>query len=200
MGPLVFACVVVPEDRLDDLAGLDLRDSKALTPRGRERRAAALKVLLKEVGGSFEILFFSPAEIDEAVRDRTRKLSGLTEEAVARLISLCAPDVAYVDLPGPSAEPFANRIARLLAADDTPVPQIVAEHKADATHPIVSAASILAKVARDAAVREIEAAHGDLAPVGSGYPSDPVTRDFLRRARHLGNAVFRTSWKTWKTG
>ena len=48
----------------------------------------------------------------------------------------------------------------------------VVEPKADATYPVVGAASIYAKLARDAAIEA-------LGEVGSGYPSDPVTRKLL---------------------
>lgn len=48
--------------------------------------------------------------------------------------------------------------------------------KADALYPIVSAASIAAKVTRD---RVIEGLGGDR---GSGYPSDPKTKEWLSRS------------------
>jgi ribonuclease HII len=51
-----------------------------------------------------------------------------------------------------------------------------AEHGADEAYPIVGAASILAKVARERHVEELRAEYGEL---GSGYPSDPTTRSFL---------------------
>lgn len=73
---------------------------------------------------------------------------------------------------------------------------IVSEHKADQTYPIVSAASIIAKVERDREIAELAKVHGDL---GSGYPSDPRTIDFLRHcvARTGKYPDFvRVSWKT----
>jgi ribonuclease HII len=74
---------------------------------------------------------------------------------------------------------------------------VAAFHKADRDFPIVSAASIIAKVERDRAVQRLREEHGDF---GSGYPSDPVTRAFfterLRRGEPLPDYV-RRSWKTW---
>lgn len=59
--------------------------------------------------------------------------------------------------------------------------KVVSEHKADDTYPVVGAASIVAKVARDAAVaelaRKLEPRLG--IPLGSGY-HDPHTDRFLR--------------------
>ncbi|NNC25056.1 ribonuclease HII, partial [Salinisphaera sp. USBA-960] len=54
---------------------------------------------------------------------------------------------------------------------------LVAEHGADETHAIVGAASIVAKVARDNHVAALADEYGD---VGSGYPGDTATREFLR--------------------
>jgi ribonuclease HII len=71
-----------------------------------------------------------------------------------------------------------------------------AEHSADGTYPIVAAASIVAKVERDRRVEELRDEYGD---VGSGYPSDPTTRAFLREyVREHGRlpACARASWKT----
>jgi ribonuclease HII len=50
---------------------------------------------------------------------------------------------------------------------------MIIEPKADLTYTVVGAASIYAKVHRDA---QIEA----LGAVGSGYPSDPKTRAWIR--------------------
>ncbi|MCW4052950.1 MAG: hypothetical protein NWE78_07070 [Candidatus Bathyarchaeota archaeon] len=56
--------------------------------------------------------------------------------------------------------------------------QIVSEHKADAKYPVVSAASIIAKVERDKAIRELREKYGDL---GSGYITDAKTVAFLEK-------------------
>jgi ribonuclease HII len=74
---------------------------------------------------------------------------------------------------------------------------IVSRHKADRRYPIVSAASIVAKIHRDREVELLRREHGDF---GSGYPSDPVTRAFfterIKRGEPLPDYV-RKSWKTW---
>ena len=51
-------------------------------------------------------------------------------------------------------------------------------HKADQDNVVVAAASILAKVTRDREIAIIEDKHGIV--IGSGYPSDPKTKNFLR--------------------
>ncbi|MAE13458.1 ribonuclease HII, partial [Candidatus Woesearchaeota archaeon] len=70
-----------------------------------------------------------------------------------------------------------------------------AEHKADLNHPIVSAASIIAKVTRD---REIEKIKQKIKiDFGSGYPADPKTQAFIKN-NHDKYDIFRTTWKTYK--
>lgn len=86
---------------------------------------------------------------------------------------------AYVDTVG-----AADRYAQILS-DKFPGIRFTVESKADATYPIVGAASIAAKVTRD---RETEAFawkerfEDGAAPstsFGSGYPSDPVTKAWM---------------------
>ena len=74
---------------------------------------------------------------------------------------------------------------------------MVAEHRADRTYVVVSAASIIAKVERDRAVERLREAHGDF---GSGYPSDDQTIAYLKSwvEREGKEPSFaRKSWKTW---
>src|SRR3972149_3727771 len=57
--------------------------------------------------------------------------------------------------------------------------EVVSQHNADELFPVVSAASILAKVRRDREMRAIEAEIG--ASIGAGYPADPDTIAFLEK-------------------
>jgi ribonuclease HII len=75
---------------------------------------------------------------------------------------------------------------------------IISEHEADRNYPIVSAASIIAKVERDREIAELARIHGDF---GSGYPSDPRTMEFLKRCcEETGDYpdFVRKSWKPAK--
>ncbi len=91
----------------------------------------------------------------------------------------------YLDSPDVIAHKFGMRV-NIYATKPTVVDgikstrikgqkytKIIAEHKADARYPVVSAASIIAKVTRDNAVRDIEESLG--VKIGSGYPSDSTT-------------------------
>ena len=125
-----------------------------------------------------------------AQRIDTTNINRLEEEAFVALILQFRPDRVYIDAPvHPRGIP--NFVARLRKSL-WPELQIVAECKADSTHAVVGAASIFAKVARDA---EIHA----LGEVGSGYPHDPITRAWLRgfvdRNEPFPSCV-RTRWGT----
>ena len=60
----------------------------------------------------------------------------------------------------------------------------------------MAAASVVAKVERDAAVADIAAEYGD---VGSGYPSDPTTRAFLRRYVDEHGRLPECARESWQT-
>jgi len=70
--------------------------------------------------------------------------------------------------------------------------EIQAEHKADLNYPVVSAASILAKVTRDKEIEEIKKQIG--VDFGSGYMSDPRTAEFLANNCDNYPEIFRHSW------
>ena len=55
--------------------------------------------------------------------------------------------------------------------------KLISKHKADSTHRIVGAASIVAKVTRDKIIKEIGKEIG--LDIGSGYPSDPKSKSAL---------------------
>jgi len=91
----------------------------------------------------------------------------------------------YVDALGPSAQ-YQKYLSGLF-----PEISITVQPKADSTFPIVSAASIAAKVTRDAwidgwvfeeaaRIKEDAAPPWLSAPRGSGYPSDPTTQAWLK--------------------
>jgi ribonuclease HII len=73
----------------------------------------------------------------------------------------------------------------------------VARHHADRDDVVVGAASIVAKVRRDRAIARLQQALGE--DLGSGYPSDPRTVEFLRARLAVDPkppAWVRASWAT----
>jgi ribonuclease HII len=128
-GAVFAACVVLDPER--PIRGL--ADSKALTPQKRETLAR----LIRERAQAWAVASASVEEIDRLNILQAALLA--MQRAVAR-VGL-TPDAVLVD---------GNRCPRL----DYPTRAIV---KGDATVPAISAASILAKTARDAAMLELHA-------------------------------------------
>jgi ribonuclease HII len=186
LGPLVVGGFVLREDRLPELTSLGVRDSKLLTPAKRE----ALYADLLRTGVCHSIPLH-PREIDQWVA--RGKLNDLEAEAFALIARRSQAALAFVDSCDPVPRRFGRRIRRLAGV---PI-QVVSAHHADRDFPIVGAASIVAKVRRDRALRELETEVGS--PLGSGYPSDPLTvaflRETLRREAHPP-AWVRSSWAT----
>ena len=192
VGPLVVAGVSVSNAGEKKLKELGVKDSKKLTPRRRES-------LYKEILTGCERVHverISPAEIDAVVKTgrKFRKLNYLEAVYFARVIDRLGARKATVDASDSIARRFGGYVTENLS---TPC-KVVSAHKADRDNVVVSAASIVAKVVRDSEVAALRALHGDF---GSGYPSDPDTRDFfmevVRRGSPLPDYV-RKSWKTWE--
>jgi ribonuclease HII len=163
LGSMFAAAVVAAPSRLPD----DVGDSKDVAPARRaaladEIRDRALAVAVAEVPVS---------RIDDPETDMT----SLTVAAHADALGAVARDglSGLVDAGDVDAARFGRRVA---AGVDAAV-EVTAEHGADASDAVVGAASIVAKEAREAHVGALAERHGD---VGSGYPSDPATRAFLR--------------------
>lgn len=192
IGPLVIAGVLIDEEKSEELRQMGVRDSKLLTPRKREALAEEIRAVACNCS-YFEI---APRAIDIVVERgvKLRRLNYLEAAAMARVIRDLQPDRAYVDPSDVVQERFAEQILRVLPRK----PEIISEHNADETYPVVSAASIMAKVRRDSLVARLRDEHGDF---GSGYPHDQKTISFLEawfRKNDRCPPFVRGSWETVK--
>ncbi|MCI4317624.1 MAG: ribonuclease HII [Thermoplasmata archaeon] len=184
LGPLVIGGFLTDRATADTLPEMGVADSKCLTPRRRE----ALFRQLAAVGRRLTIAL-PPATIDRWVRDG--RLNDLEAHAFARLIRRTRPGFVYLDACDPVASRFGIRVASLSGVDA----RMDARHRADEEIPVVSAASIVAKVCRDRAVSRLsKELDGE---IGSGYPSDPTTVTFVRdffATPHAHPEWLRHSW------
>ena len=187
IGPLVICGVVVDEEGEESLKSINVKDSKLLTPKQREVLFDKIKKIVKK----YEILIISPKEIDTAVLSKEDNLNWLEAKKSAEIIKTLKPDKAILDCPSTNIKAYKDHMKELLK-DKT---EIVAEHKADVKYPVVSAASILAKVTRDAEIKKLETKYGKL---GSGYPADPITHKFLQENFNKHPEILRHSWSTMK--
>ncbi|MCW3980614.1 MAG: ribonuclease HII [Candidatus Bathyarchaeota archaeon] len=192
LGPLVIAGVLMNPGSMSRLLELGVKDSKLLSPRRRE----SLVKEIQKVAISIHTIELSPAEIDVAVNNRKRlyKLNRLEARAMAEAIQALKPDIAIVDASDVLADRFKHHIMECL---QFPI-HVISEHRADRNYPVVSAASIIAKVERDHIIERLRTQHGDF---GSGYMADPKTVDFLSTLAREGDEYpdfVRRSWKPAK--
>jgi len=186
LGPLVVGGFLTEERRLDELTALGVRDSKLLS---RDRRESLFDAL-QAVGERIAIAV-PPSQIDSAVA--RGELNLLEARVFARLLRMTDARKVYVDACDPRAERFGQRVKALAGTSA----RIVSRHHADRDLPIVSAASIVAKVCRDRAVGRLRARLDS--DFGSGYPSDAKTERFVRA--HLAAGTDHVSWLrySWST-
>ena len=190
IGPLVVAGVAVKSENLQPLAELGVKDSKLLSAKKRE----ALYPQILKLTHSHHVIKVLPYLIDKAVRSTKTlyKLNRLEAQTMAKIIEELKPDEAYVDAADVIQKRFGEHIQECLTIQ----PKIISEHKADRNYPVVSAASIIAKVERDAEIKKLQIKYGDF---GSGYLTDDKTMGFLKQLldEHGGNypSCVRKSWE-----
>lgn len=189
IGPLVIAGVLIDPKDEDRLKNIGVKDSKLLSPIQREDMFESVTKIAKK----YKIIIIEPGEIDDVVLNSTKKynLNWLEADKSIEIINTLKPNKAILDCPSTNTAKYAQYFK-----DKVPkTVEIVAEHKADFTYPVVSAASILAKVTRDAEIEKLKKKYN--VQFGSGYPSDPRTQQFL--AKYWNEyPFFRKSWDSWQ--
>lgn len=170
-GPLVYGIAYMPVSlyKTGILKRLGVDDSKKVT---EEKRTAIFEHLKKTPGFFFDTRVISATEISASMLQPRKVSLNVLSYAAARslLESVCQQvdvECAYIDLVSP-ASAYEAFIRQTL-----PSVPLKIEAKADANYEITGAASICAKVTRDAAIRPAW---------GSGYPSDPNTKKYLKSA------------------
>jgi ribonuclease HII len=165
-GPVSVGAVVMPSDR----RVYKLRDSKVLQPAERER----LAVRIREVALGVAVGHASNEEIDELGLSDARRL------AARRALDALPirPDVALLDGNWDFLAGYGTTNERIVGGDGRSTS--------------IAAASIVAKVTRDALLRAVDDAHPHYAFASNkGYPS-PEHRAALRR--HGPCVLHRQSW------
>ena len=185
LGPLVIAGVIVPEKMDIVLERMGVKDSKRLTPNRRTILSRKLKKMFE-----YDLVVISAQDIDNMRADGIN-LNEIERIGMEKILSNLNPEKAIVDAVDIKAERFQNKLS-----NDTGV-NVVAEHKADDNYIEVSAASIIAKQERDAHIAEINKDYIKMGGIGSGYPSDPITKKFLTNFTYDEMPDFvRKSWAT----
>jgi ribonuclease H2 subunit A len=160
-------------------------DSKVLS---EEKRDALWKAMQDRAGHAFlgwDVTVISAEEISkEMLSTNRRSLNTLSFDAAIGLIRTTLErgvnvTQVFVDTVG-DAGVYQERLARLF-----PQCTVVVAPKADSTYPVVSAASICAKVPRDELMRNWTFAERNATfdrSFGCGYPGDEDTKGWLVRS------------------
>ena len=184
----LFLCAFSSEASLEgELRTMGVKDSKMLLPAVREKLYAKLVSM-----GEHSIVEYSAEKITELMRKRVSLNlieAIMASEALYKLKG--KPETVFVDSPDSIPAKFEKRIRKFFDGDAV----LVCENKADAKYPIVSAASIIAKVSRDAQIERLKEKLGDF---GSGYTHDPRTIAFLEKNFHRLDVqkYLRHEWST----
>ncbi|OZJ04431.1 hypothetical protein BZG36_02901 [Bifiguratus adelaidae] len=203
LGPMVYGICYCALDDYDETSNWGFADSKQLKETERERLFTTVHESPDKMGWSVKVL--SPQDISSGMLKRCKySLNELAHETTIGLISETLQRGVnvreiYVDTVGPP-ESYQAKLSRTF-----PGILIKVSKKADSLFPIVSAASIVAKVTRDAILKRwlfLEGARVEDQcgrAFGSGYPSDPDTVAWIKSlsCKVFGYPnIMRFSWAT----
>jgi len=183
---MVYGICFCPETREKELKSIGCADSKTLTEEQRDKLFEKLNSYNDFVGWAVEII--APNKICNSMFKRVKhslnevshdSAIGLIRKALSLNVNVTS---VFVDTVGPP-EKYQAKLSALF-----PGIKITVSKKADSIYPVVSAASICAKVSRDNALKDwnfrepsFKALFQDEKQLswGSGYPADPTTKKFL---------------------
>lgn len=186
LGPLVIAGISIERKNIKQLIKIGVKDSKQLSPQLREKLYEQILSLVE----GYHVAKIPPKTIDKSVSKNL--LNQLEANYMAKVIKKLEAGSSYVDSCDVNPRRFGLYISNIAKTG-----KIISSHHADRKYPVVSAASIIAKVSRDREIEKLRKNHD----LGSGYPSDPKTMKFIKEwVSQNGNVpVFvRKSWKPVK--
>ncbi|MCK4650395.1 ribonuclease HII [Candidatus Pacearchaeota archaeon] len=191
LGPMILTGVLIKPEEEEIIQSWGAKDSKLLTPKKRRE-------IGEKIGEKFKhhIEVTQPKEIDESPN-----LNYLEAIKTAKIINKLTKNLnekvkVIVDCPSVNIQAWTNDVQQLI--ENPKIIQLSCEHKADLNHPVVSAASIIAKEKREDEIYKLKLQLKT--DFGSGYPADPKTKKFI--AKNFNNEkykhIIRFSWNTIK--
>ena len=190
IGPMVLCAYAIEKNSEKELSKIGVKDSKVLSPKKRNEIYSKIEEMSKKI----TVKHLSAAEIDELRKRYT--LNEIEQKIMIKLVKDLEfiPIEIYIDAADVNAKRYGEAFQR-----EFPKSKVISRHQADKFYPVVSAASIIAKVQRDQAIEKLAKQIGE--DMGSGYPADPQTKQFLR-TYYAKNKKFppfvRESWDTVK--
>ncbi|TNV76956.1 hypothetical protein FGO68_gene1944 [Halteria grandinella] len=209
LGPMVYGCCFWPLSVRDEMKKTyGFTDSKQLSEADRDRLFADINSINHSQLGYFVSILHSEylsntmlAEFDNGGKNLNKISHDTAIELINRVkdAGIIVRKVILDTVGQPE-----KYVGILRAALKDPSIEIVVESKADFNHPVVSAASICAKVTRDQVLRDWQYPEKKQidSEFGCGYPGDPKAKQWLKRNF---DPVFgfptlvRFSWKTCST-
>eukprot|EP00210_Caulerpa_lentillifera_P004767 g4551.t1 len=176
VGPMVYAVAYYHEEAIQKLHDLKLADSKTLSP---SRRETLFEKINQTDGLGFIVDIIPASEISSKMLQQVpTNLNRIAIESTFKLIKEVLKrglqiKQVYVDTLGPP-ESHQLKLER-----EFPDLEFTVKKKADSIYPVVSMASIVAKVLRDREINQFQKTSDE--SLGSGYPSDQVTINWLKR-------------------
>lgn len=210
IGPMVYAVAYCTRKFQDEILipNYDFDDSKKLTDPVR-RQLFKLMYDSQELDSiGYATTCITPCDISSGMsRFPPTQQYNLNEQAhdttMALIKSVLDQGInighVYVDTVGPP-HTYQNKLETRF-----PGVKFTVAKKADSLYCVVSVASVVAKVTRDILVEHLETKYSTNHPIpmGSGYPSDPKTKVWLKQSQMplfgWPTEIVRFSWQTCKT-
>ncbi|XP_019151353.1 PREDICTED: ribonuclease H2 subunit A [Ipomoea nil] len=199
LGPMVYGSLYCARSYQKTLSTLNFADSKTLKEEKREELFEELKTN-GSIGWAVDVI--DPRDLSAKMLKKNKiNLNEISHESAMGLVRRALDmgvllSEVYVDTVGDPDK------YRLKLSERFPSIKFVVAKKADSLYPVVSGASIVAKVTRDRALRDWvfdESAENMNRIFGSGYPGDPDTKAWLDHHKHLVfgfPSLVRFSWGT----
>ena len=188
IGPMVIVGVAIKSEKQSIVDNLMVKDSKNLSIKKRTELSWTLRHFLDCV----VVKIIDPEIIDKWILNKN--YGGLNElelKIILDIINIIKVKKVIIDCPDVNPLRFKKKIEMKINNLE-----IISSHKADENYSTVAIASIVAKIIRDREISNISEFYGD---IGSGYPSDPKTINFLKKLKNQDKkypSFVRKSWKT----
>ncbi|MCX8158986.1 MAG: ribonuclease HII [Candidatus Pacearchaeota archaeon] len=198
IGPMVLAGVLLEKEKEIFLKEKGVKDSKLLSHNAR----ISLSKIIKENALNIKTIKIYPEEIDRSINTGIN-LNTLEALKMAEIINSLNDNKSkihvFVDCPSINTRAWRSTLIGFIKHPENL--EFTVEHKADFLYPSTSAASIIAKVEREDEVAKLKEQYKKYGDIGSGYPSDPITQEFLKKngEKLKDSGIFRKTWKTWKS-
>lgn len=169
IGPMVIAGVCIRECDEEYLREIGVKDSKMLSRRKREELASQIEKIAKDI----IVIKVRPWKIDY-YRKNGISLDKIEAMKIAQIVDMLSANKIYIDSLTSNPRKFEKVIREFTNSQK----KLIVRNYLDESKPVVSAASIIAKVERDREIDKIKKKVG--VDFGVGYSHDKNTISFLK--------------------